>query len=294
MMSNMLISKKCVDLVKSFEGFISTIYKDPVGIPTLGYGMTGALIAGLTFITESQAATLLESLLNNKYATPIKADLDSKKVVLNQNQFDALVSFSYNCGLGGLFGSTLYKNIVKGIRDRATITANFQAWSKGNGEIIAGLLRRRNAECNLFFNTSFATPIAPIAISKVDISIRNFQKNLNILGFVGKDKLKLVENGLTNANSIFSVQTCQKVLGLPTSGKFDLITMNAINSILAKPIMKLGSKGIGVGYLQFRLGLKIDNILGSDTQSHLRSFQRINKIKDDGIVGEGTWGKLFK
>lgn len=148
-----LVSKQLVNFVKSFEGFSPTVYKDEVGVPTLGYGMTGDDIAGLDYVTEQQATQMLEDLLNNKYATPIKANLDSKGVVLNQNQFDALVSMAYNIGVGGLLGSTLYKNICAGVKDVATITANFTAWSKAGGQTLPGLLRRRQEEAAMFFGT---------------------------------------------------------------------------------------------------------------------------------------------
>jgi GH24 family phage-related lysozyme (muramidase) len=148
----MLISKKCVDFVKSFEGFSATPYNDTVGIKTLGYGMTGNIIAGLRYVTEQQASSMLENLLNNNFATPIKADLDKKGVTLNQGQFDALVSMAYNIGVGGLLSSTLYKNIAAGVRDKATITSNFQAWSKAGGQIVQGLYRRRTEEAQMFLS----------------------------------------------------------------------------------------------------------------------------------------------
>lgn len=151
---NKLISKECINLVKKFEGFYPTPYFDIAGVKTLGYGMTSKEIAGLSSVTEKQASNMLEHLLNNKYALPIKNDLDKRGVKLTQNQFDALVSMAYNIGVGGVLGSTLYKNICNGIRDKATITANFQAWSKANGKIVSGLYRRRTEEAEMFFSNS--------------------------------------------------------------------------------------------------------------------------------------------
>lgn len=146
-----LVSKQLVDFVKSFEGFSATVYKDEVGVPTLGYGMTGEEIEGLNYVTEEQASNMLEDWLNRKYAEPIKNDLDSKGIKLTQNQFDALVSMAYNVGVGGLLGSTLYRNICSGVRDVDTITANFAAWSKAGGQVLPGLLRRRQDESKMFF-----------------------------------------------------------------------------------------------------------------------------------------------
>jgi len=148
-----LVSPQCVDFVKSFEGFSATPYYDIVGVKTIGYGMTGSEIAGLYSVTEKQASDMLKNLLNNNYALPLKNNLDSKKVNLNQNQFDALVSMAYNVGINGLLGSTLYRNVCAGVRDVNTITENFCAWSYAGGKVIAGLLRRRKDEANMFFGS---------------------------------------------------------------------------------------------------------------------------------------------
>lgn len=152
-----LLSAKGLDFVKSFEGFFANKYYDCVGVLTQGYGMTGDEIANLPdLITKETAATLLEALINKKYAQKIKDDLDSKGVSLSQNEFDALVSFAYNCGTDALLNqSTLYKNVVKGVKDADTITANFQAWSNGEGKRIEGLYRRRTKEANMFLNADY-------------------------------------------------------------------------------------------------------------------------------------------
>lgn len=148
-----LVSKQCIDFIKSFEGFSATPYYDAAGIRTLGYGMTGSEIAGISSVTETQATSMLEDLLNNSYAMPINISLINKGVSLTQNQFDALVSFAYNLGLGTLFTSTLYKNVCAGVRDIATITANFTAYCYSAGKQLAGLLTRRQQEASMFFGT---------------------------------------------------------------------------------------------------------------------------------------------
>ncbi|WP_105176839.1 lysozyme [Clostridium cagae] len=148
-----LVSDKCINFIKSWEGFIKEgkKYYDCVGVLTQGYGLTGDEIKNLPEqISEPEAAALLKKIVNNKYAKAIKEDLDSKSINLKQNEFDALVSFAYNCGTSGLLGSTLYKNVVAGIRDKDTITSNFQAWSNGGGKRIEGLYRRRTKEAAMF------------------------------------------------------------------------------------------------------------------------------------------------
>lgn len=151
-----IVSDACIDFIKSWEGYFGTPYIDCVGVKTLGYGMTGDEIERIDSITEEEATQMLKDWINNKYAPPIKADLDSKGITLNQNEFDALVSFAYNCGTGALMSqSTLYKNVIAGIRDNSTITANFIAWSNGGGRRIEGLYRRRTKEAAMFLNADY-------------------------------------------------------------------------------------------------------------------------------------------
>ena len=149
------VSDECIDFIKSWEGYYSKPYYDCVGVKTLGYGMTGEEIEGIDYVTEEQATEMLKEWINKKYAPVIKSDLDSKGITLKQNEFDALVSFAYNCGTAGLLGSTLYKNICAGIRDSNTIISNFQAWSNGGGHRIEGLYRRRTKEAAMFLNSDY-------------------------------------------------------------------------------------------------------------------------------------------
>ena len=187
-----LVSQQGIAFIKSFEGFSATVYKDIANISTLGYGMTGDEIRGLKYVTEQQASNMLESLIDSKYALPIKNNLNSRHVVLNQNQFDAIVSMAYNIGLGGLLGSTLYKNICNGIRDKTTITKNFTDWSKAGSKTVEGLLRRRTEEAQMFFKGG-----ATVADSKLLL----LQKVCNRVGIRGADGKALVEDGLSGANT---------------------------------------------------------------------------------------------
>ncbi len=151
-----LVSSKCIDFIKSWEGFHPNKYYDCVGILTQGYGLTGKEIEDLpATITEEKATELLKDLISRKYTPVVKKDLDSKNIHLKQYEFDSLVSFAYNCGTSGLLGSTLYKNVCNGIRDKNTITANFVTWSNGGGKRIEGLYRRRTKEAAMFLNADY-------------------------------------------------------------------------------------------------------------------------------------------
>ena len=145
-------SNKGIDLIKSFEGFSGKPYLCPAKIPTIGYGATfypdGKKVTMKdTSITESRGVELLKSMLVN-----FEQYVDSYCVdTVNQNQFDALVSFCYNLGPSNLKSSTLLKK-VNANPDDPTIEAEFMKWTKANGETLKGLVRRREAESKLYFN----------------------------------------------------------------------------------------------------------------------------------------------
>ena len=200
----MLISKDCLEFVKRFEGFYPYVYKDIVEVPTIGYGMTGKEIEGLTHITEPQASQMLEKLLNEKYATPIKNNLDFRRYKLNQNEFDALVSMAYNVGVNGVLGSTLYKNITQGIRDKKIITENFLAWNKAGGKEIPGLTRRRKEEAEMFFKPSNPSFKAP----KVNY-VLEYQKWYNRVTQTAKP---IVEDGVYGPQTLQALNTMELLI----------------------------------------------------------------------------------
>lgn len=139
----MRISKKGIDLIKSFEGCKLTAYKCPAGIWTCGFGTTSGVTPGMT-ITREQAEEMLKKDLV-KFETVVKTLV---KVVLTQEQFDSLVSFSYNTGSGALGSSTLLKKLNKG--DYKGASEEFLRWNKAGGKVLVGLIRRRMAEQKLF------------------------------------------------------------------------------------------------------------------------------------------------
>lgn len=130
-------------MTKQFEGLRLEAYQDGGGVWTIGYGHTAGVKPGQV-ITAEQADTFL------------KADLGHAEVVvgqythlpLTQNQFDALVDFVFNLGLGQFMRSTLLAKLNN--NDFAGASAEFIRWNKDNGKVVAGLTRRRQAETNLF------------------------------------------------------------------------------------------------------------------------------------------------
>lgn len=135
----MKISETGLNLIKQFEGCHVTAYKDSVGVLTIGYGHTKGVKAGQK-ITLAQA----DEYLRQDVATAEKA-VSKYKYSYNQNQFDALVSFTFNCGAGNL------KKITNsGTRTLAQISARLPNYNKAGGKVLTGLVRRRAAEKKLF------------------------------------------------------------------------------------------------------------------------------------------------
>ena len=116
----MQISQQGINFIKEFEGFRANVYLDMAGVRTIGYGSTGAFMRGLVNVTEAQATEMLKSAVDDVFGSKISNDLARLGVILNQNEFDAIVSMAYNVGVAGLLGSTLYKDIVNGNRNKAT------------------------------------------------------------------------------------------------------------------------------------------------------------------------------
>ena len=135
----MMINSAGLELIKSFEGLRLTAYKDSAGIWTIGYGHTGNVTPSMK-ITEDQA----DAFLQQDLAIAEKAVNEKcKNLYLNENQFSALVSFTYNCGAGNL--AKLIKN-----RSKDQIADALLLYNKAGGKTLQGLVRRREAEQKLF------------------------------------------------------------------------------------------------------------------------------------------------
>jgi lysozyme len=140
-------SQAAIDLVKQFEGLRLEAYKDTRGIWTIGYGYTGPEVRQGMVWTEAQANLALVSRIN-----AIASILTGCVVpVLRQAQFDALVSLCYNIGQSAFRGSTLIKKL--NARDFAGAGEEILHWDHNHdGSVCPGLLRRREAEQDLFLS----------------------------------------------------------------------------------------------------------------------------------------------
>lgn len=146
MQGAMSISDRGVELVAKFEGCRLEAYKCPAGVWTIGYGHTAGVKEGDTLPSKEQAKELLKEDLA-KYAASVNNCVKKGLIAfpLNQNRFDALTSFCYNCGAGNL------QKLVSG-RDAATVAEKLPAYNKGGGKVLPGLVRRREEEKALFLS----------------------------------------------------------------------------------------------------------------------------------------------
>ena len=139
----MKVSQECVNLVKFFEGFEAKAYLCPANVWTIGYGRTRNVKEG-DMINELQAERdLLEELEEFGHRV-----LNTVQVPLEQNEFDALTSLTYNLGVGNLQSSTLLKKLNSG--DKNSVPSEMLRWNKAAGKVLAGLTRRREAEAKLW------------------------------------------------------------------------------------------------------------------------------------------------
>ena len=151
---NLRISDAGLALIEQFEGFEPDWYLDPVGVPTIAFGWTGALPAGFSPpLTRAQGRELLRQTVG-RYGDAVRDAID---VPLHQNQYDALVSFTYNLGGGALRESTLRTKLNAG--DVAGAAAEFDRWVRAGGRVYQGLVRRRAAERALFESAAAPPPL---------------------------------------------------------------------------------------------------------------------------------------
>lgn len=129
--------------IKKFEGLRLKAYVCAAGICTIGYGHTSGVKAG-DIITQAQADAFFEADI-----TTVEKQINALSLNLGQYQFDAVVSFCFNVGIGNFKGSTLYKKIKADAYD-STIPAEFKKWIYGGGKILPGLVSRREWEAKRY------------------------------------------------------------------------------------------------------------------------------------------------
>ena len=138
-------------IIKKHEGLRLSSYLCPAGVPTIGYGNTRypdgrKVVLGEKLSSEKEATQLLLASMES-----FEAAVNRHLPNLNQCQFDALVSFTYNVGTGAFIKSTLLKKAKVNASD-PSIVDEFQKWVRGGGKVLPGLVTRRREEANLYFS----------------------------------------------------------------------------------------------------------------------------------------------
>lgn len=155
---SMKVGQSGKNLFKEWEGLVTHVYLDSGGEPTIGIGhlltrsertsgkinIQGQAISYQNGLTEQQCWDLLDQDLDGAE----KAVNEAITVSLNQNQFDALVSFVFNVGTGAFRGSTLLKLLNQGQYDQ--VPAQLRRWVRDNGKVVQGLVNRREKEIVLW------------------------------------------------------------------------------------------------------------------------------------------------
>ena len=139
----MKTSEEGIALIKKFEGCELASYICAGGVPTIGYGHTKDVKDGDTCTSEQAEEYLKEDLESFEAAVNRLVEVD-----LNQSQFDALVSWTFNLGWGALSSSTLLK--VLNEDNFAGVPEQIKRWNRAGGKVLDGLVRRREAEALLF------------------------------------------------------------------------------------------------------------------------------------------------
>ena len=196
-----------IELIKKYEGYVLKAYKCPSGVWTIGYGHTNGVKSGMQ-ITKAQALDYLKQDLNVFES----AVTNYVKVPLNQNQFDALVSFSFNCGAGALKTSTLLQKLNSS--DYNGTANEFLKWNKSNGKVLNGLVKRRQEEKELFLKTNYLSNKTYKGVSLVDAL-----KQIKVDASFSNRKRIAKNNGISNYSGTYSQNL--KLLNLLKHGKLN-------------------------------------------------------------------------
>lgn len=136
-------------MISAWEGCKLVAYKDPVGIWTIGVGHTGPEVGPGMRISQEEADEIL-----SKDLARFERAVERLTPKTTQAQFDALVSFAFNCGEGAVERSTLRKLHNQG--DHAAASREFAKWNKAGGRELAGLTRRRAGEAGVYAIGAYA------------------------------------------------------------------------------------------------------------------------------------------
>lgn len=220
----MQISQNGINLIKEFEGLFLKTYDDGVGVLTIGYGHTNNVTWGQV-INECQAEDLLRSDLNScchDVTSLISSGIINFKV--NQNMFDALVSFNFNLGIGNLI--TLVRD-----RDINVVAEKMLLYVNAGGRALQGLVRRRQAERELFLkpiqneieNLRESVKMELIRKGENSKRVKIVQALLNEIS-----DYNLFVDGIFGQNTLDVIKYYQRIRGLEDDGIIGTLTLDTL------------------------------------------------------------------
>jgi lysozyme len=143
---------KGIAIIRKYEGLKLRAYICPSGLPTIGYGatfyMNGSRVQIGDVITIDHADKLLHFQVK-LFADEVRRTVKSN---INENQLGALVSFCFNVGGAAFAKSTLARKVNANPSD-STIRNEFMRWTRGGGKVLPGLVKRREEEANLYYDS---------------------------------------------------------------------------------------------------------------------------------------------
>lgn len=264
-------SQNGINLIKSFEGCRLTAYQDSAGVWTIGYGHTAKVYSSMK-ITEEQAIKFLKSDIKNAE----NAVNSRVTYIINQNQFDALVSFTYNVGVGNFSSSTLLKKLNQS--DILGAANEFDKWVNAGGKVLKGLVRRRASEKDIFLDG--VARDSTICAFQTWLN-NNFLSRLMVDGFYGVNTKKA------------ATMAYQRILGVSEDGIFGAESKASVVTLQA------GSTGDEIHIMQGMLYcLKfnpngVDGIFGPSTTAAVKNFQSSKRFIADGCASSDTMYALF-
>ena len=252
-MNSMHISQEGLNLIKEFEGCSLKAYKNQgEKYYTIGYGHYGSDVGANQEISQQQADDMLVNDINNEYAEYVNKLINEGYLgfTVNQNQFDALTSFVYNLGFRNL------KLLCQEKRNAQQVADKMLEYTNSGSEIYRqGLLRRRQAERELFLSQDSSNPVQANN-NGYSATVRDYQKQYN-----ETYTDQLVVDGIWGTN-----------------------TENSLHNVL----LKEGSKNSLVSFVQCRVGADIDCKYGPQTKNKVYEYQKAHGLVADGIVGYNT------
>lgn len=291
--------------IAGFEGFSGRVYRDAVGVETIGYGETDRSVIEryrASGISQQEAFELLKRRVQ-EFADNVERCC--APAALSPNQHAAFTSLAYNIGVGAFSDSTACKRFKQG--DLAGAAEAMTWWNKGGSQVLQGLVTRRAAEVRLFNGGQGVAPTpdgGATAVLKRPASgptVADLQQLLCAAGF------QCDCDGQFGPKTEEALRAFQSARGLEADAIAGPATWGALRQKVDKDVpwpgafLSRGSKGAHVAEFQSRLlalGFDLgpsgaDGDFGGATEAATRRLQADRGLAADGVVGPDTWSAAF-